>query len=140
MRPIDRKECDAMSGGKPHAEILGQLLRRSVIARAAYVDGSLLAIYGLVRKTLLSGEANPWALFTPAIEDPLFRRVVIKHSKSEFADIAERAEKMWNLVHAENTVAIRWLRWLGFEFPDGKTYMVNDEPFELFGMEKDCVH
>lgn len=133
IRDMDRFEFDIMSGGKPVIEILQHLMRRSVRARAAYVDDRLVAVYGVINQTVLSGVGNPWLAATDMIERPDVRRAFIRHTRSELAWLAEGLSTFWNMVYAENKLAIRWLKWTGFIF-DGTEFDVRGHRFLKFEM------
>lgn len=125
MRDIDRFEFDVMSAGRPLHENLKSLMDRSVRARAARVDGRLIAIYGVVRQTALSRTGNPWMAATSALEEPYFRRIFIERTHREIEWMAQGFDHFWNLVSIDNKIAIRWLKWIGFKF--------DDEPVDVFG-------
>lgn len=118
IRPMDRFEFDVMSGGKPVDECFNHLRRRSVRARAAYVDGDLVAVYGVLAPTLMATSGNPWLAATPEVNDPGVRREFIRYTQQEMTWLCDGFDHLWNLVSSENKVAIRWLKWIGFQFDD----------------------
>jgi len=131
IREIDRMEFDVMSGGKSVSECLDHLIRRSNKARAIYIDGNLVAIYGVLAKTLTSSEGNPWLAATTEIEKPGVRREFAKQTKPQIVWASQGFDHLWNLVAAENKIAIRWLKWIGFIF-DGTSYSVSGHKFLKF--------
>jgi len=131
MRAIDRFEFEVMSGGQPLHENLMHLLGRSVRARAAYVDGRLVCIYGVISSTMLSTTGNPWLCATDALDEKEVRRVFLANMGPELQWVCEGFDRLWNLVSAENQVAIRWLKWMGFIF-DETQYDVRGYPFLRF--------
>lgn len=133
VREMDRFEFDVMSGGKTVRECLDHLARRSRRARAAYADGRLVALYGVLTQTILSDEGHPWLCATAAIEDPETRRAFIAHSIPELLWVGGDLSLLWNLVYAGNRISIRWLKWMGFEFEDAP-YMVRGHEFLRFKM------
>ena len=84
IRDIDRLEFEIMSGSSNVFKSLMELKLRSRRARAAYYDGKLVAIYGVIQRSLLVPQGNPWLCATDAIDDPDVRRAFLKHTKSEF--------------------------------------------------------
>ena len=131
IRPMDEFEFRVMSGDLEPYECLMHLHARSIRARAAYVDGALVAIYGVIPITRLSTTGTPWLCATDSIDDPAVRREFIKHTGPELQWIADGFERLWNLVSAENHIAIRWLKWMGFIF-DETPYDVRGHTFLRF--------
>lgn len=87
------------------------------LARAAWIDGRLCCAYGVCTRTVLGAEGHPWMLATEAAEaEP---GIIARRSRTELlAVIPPHVTRLWNLVHEENRLAIRWLRWLRFRFED----------------------
>lgn len=133
IRPMDRFEADIVSGGQSIENVLDGLLRKSRRARAAYVGSDLVAIYGVVSQTLLSSTGNPWLLATRKIEGVEVRREFIRRTEQEVRWLCEGYDHLWNIVSNDNTVAIRWLRWIGFQF-DADVINVRGHPFRRFSI------
>lgn len=133
IRPIDRLEAETVAG-MGLEDALDLVAGRSMRTRAGYIDGELVAIWGVGAHTVLSTEGTPWLLATNAMERREVRRVFAARSAEEFGRTIAGFRRLWNYVHAENRIAIRWLRWLGFEFP-GHRVTIGGEPFEFFRME-----
>ena len=81
---------------------------------AVYRNGLLLCLFGVRGFPNRDGLGIPWMMSTNALS-ALPRKTVIRMAagfidgwKRDFAGLV-------NLVHAENTQAIRLIRWLGFE-------------------------
>jgi hypothetical protein len=115
MRPADRREYDAMMRDEP-ALGLEKLRRKSREAWAAFVDGDLAVVYGLVVPTILSHEAHPWLLATDVVERPAVRRAFARRSRAEAARLMQGFDRYSNWCDVENGEAMRWLFWLGFTF------------------------
>lgn len=118
IRPMDRFEFDVMSGGASVEECFDHLRRRSVRARAAYVNGDLAAVYGVLAPTLTSEVGNPWLAATSLIERPDVRREFIRYTEQEMRWLSQGFQQLWNLVSEDNKIAIRWLKWVGFQFDE----------------------
>lgn len=131
MRPMDLFEFDVMTGGVPPIDTLRHLLARSRRARAAYIDGELVAVYGVLSQTLLDKSGNPWLAATDMIDRPAVRRAFIASTRSEAAYLARGFSHLWNMVSEDNLVAIRWLKWVGFVF-DGTSYDIRGHRFLKF--------
>lgn len=134
MRPMDRFEFDVMSNGKTLIGALEYLQRRSHTAKAAYVDGELAAVWGIVPITILSDEGHPWMAATDLINIRAVQKEFIRATRRELAHAANGFSKLWNLVYAENTMAIRFIKWIGFEF-DEVIIPVSGHNFLKFRME-----
>lgn len=133
IRPMDLLEFNVISDGKNLADCFADLKRDSVRARAAYVDGKLVAVYGVLSKTALGRIGHPWLAATDQIENPKVRREFIRHTRGEFEWLSEGFLGLWNVVLDQNEIAIRWLKWIGFRF-DGPRYDVNGYTFLKFEM------
>lgn len=131
MRDMDRAEFTAMTHGEPHRDSLIKLMRGSRVAKAAYVDGYLVAVYGVIARNALTTEGHPWLAATDRIDRKDVRRLFIKHTRTEFASMIGGFSYLWNLVSDDNDVAIRWLKWIGFEF-DGSSYEIGGLRFLKF--------
>ena len=58
------------------------------------------------------------------------KRDFIKHSKFILDELTKPYDMVLNYVHKNNTIAIRWLRWLGVKFL--RELDINNEPFYEF--------
>tara|TARA_R110000850_G_scaffold106309_2_gene217612 strand:+ start:75 stop:539 length:465 start_codon:yes stop_codon:yes gene_type:complete len=135
MRPMDRFEFDLMSNGQSVEECLQHMLRRSRRARAGYFDGKLVAVYGVLSPTMMSTGGNPWMAATDMIDRSDVRRLFLQKTRSELAWLSEGFSLLWNIVSVENSIAIRWLKWVGFTF-DGTEYDIRGHSFLKFQMEE----
>ena len=135
IRDMDRLEVESVLGLTVE-EAFPQLHAESLRTRAGYHDGALVAVWGITAPTVISRTGTPWLLATKHLEaSPAARREVLRGSRREFDKLVEGYEMLWNYVHAENRVAIRWLRWLGFTFPDVRL-TIGGQPFLYFQMEE----
>lgn len=115
MRQADQDEVMAITG-KPVLVALSASFRRSSICMVALVDGQPEVIFGVGDLNILTATGAPWLLGS---------EVVVTH-RSEFLrrsvhwrdQLLKRYSVLKNVVDARNTVAIRWLRWLGFGFSE----------------------
>lgn len=135
MRGIDRLEAEAMSGCLDLAAVLERAGSVSKRARAGYADDRLIAIWGIAAPTLLSSNGCPWLVATDAIMDKDVRRAFLRHSLREYGLLVEGYSHLANFVHRNNAAAIRWLKWLGFDFPSPVAQNINGEPFLYFKKE-----
>ncbi|OJH45191.1 hypothetical protein [Paracoccus sp. SM22M-07] len=131
LRPIDRIELDCMADGDPVAK-LHRSIERARRSCAVYIDGELAAVVAINSRTLSSLTGCPWALTTRVIDKPGARRVFIEGSKPVMGWLIRDFSCLWNLVAAENKTAIRWLKWLGFSFPDRDDVVICGHRFRYF--------
>lgn len=130
MRQADKDEVLAQSGAHP-AFALGASLAVSEVAWTGLVDGEIVAMWGVGRSDELDDTVGvPWLLGTDLVEKHA-RRFLI-HSRPLLEQVQERFPVLENHVDARNTVAIRWLRWLGFDIFATVPYGPYKLPFHPF--------
>lgn len=133
LRDVDLREIKAASGHTPLA-VLQSSLRNSSQCYSGVVqdDDDVVMMFGVV----------PWSVNTGAVWlltsdiDKLDRSVAFKFARDckKWADeLSKECPILFNWVDARNTTAIRWLKWMGFEFPTpAKPYGVEQRPFFQF--------
>lgn len=120
MREIDRLECRL--GGHNPKEALRLSLYTSTLAWTAKIDGRPVAMFGVAPVNLLGGEGSPWLLLT---EEGARQAKTLVREGRRYSDLMQQAfPVLANVVHADNVVAIRWLRRLGYSM---------GEPFDVGG-------
>jgi hypothetical protein len=126
MRAFDRLECRAM-GREPRKAL--HLGLRAGEAWTVLVGGRPEAMFGVYPASLMEGVGAPWMLATDAA-----------YSRGrEWAALAPRwvsymvshYRRLANMVHRDNTKAIRWLRYAGFSVA-ADVERVGGEPFVRF--------
>lgn len=124
MRGADRTELSLISG-KPdtlearEAALLNLMDKSRGLAKAGFYDGQLVNVWGVVTQTIIADVGNPWMATTDAATVPSIRRSMAIRCRDEFlSTIPPYVVSLWNVVHAENAAAIRWLKWLNFDFED----------------------
>lgn len=103
-------------------------------ARQIVVDGLVVAVFGDADCEHATGLGVPWLISTVHVER--FPRAFLAVCKPEVADMLTRHDALLNYVDVRNRVAIRWLKWLGFDFHDPEPYGAAGEPFYPFTMRK----
>ena len=136
LRPVDRLELDCMMPENQRAGLI-DMAERARRARAAYIGGEIVGIFGVSAQGVLSSTGCPWMLATPLIERHDVKREFIAGSRVALDWLAQDFARLWNVVSVENRAAIRWLGWLGFAF--GAVVDVNGQPFRYFWKEIDLV-
>ena len=134
MRPIDRLEARALSGGVPLLEQLRAVARQTKRGTACYVDGELVCIFGRIDGTLLTAECFPWMVATDALERPGVTRLFVRLGSRRLLQLLRGMRKGSNMVYEGNARTIRWLRFVGFRF-SGEPVMVGGLKFLPFSME-----
>lgn len=132
MRPIDALECRCVGGHEPE-EALEEAVSASLWCYAAEVAGDVACMFGVAPGSLLDDEAAPWLLSADGIER--HGRQVLAHARPFIERMRGDYERLYNVVHADNRAAIRFLRWGGFSFLDD-ALCYGGEPFWGFEMRR----
>ena len=127
QRDID--ECWAASHSSPK-EALVRSLAASPNAMAGLYQGRVVCMYGVAEISLLSTVGIPWLLGTDEIEE--HSKYFLRHNRYYMREISKRYSYLVNFVDARNTVAIRWLEWLGFRVLPAQPFGPDDMPFHRF--------
>ncbi len=113
MRKADRDEVAASSGKSPlHA--LSFSFRKSHYRWTVLIDGQPEIMFGVGDVNVLGGIGAPWLLATDAVER--VSRDFLRQSRHLVRQLSARYDLLINEVDLRNTVSIRWLEWLGFQF------------------------
>lgn len=112
MRQQDVDEVHA-AGHTDLLAVINDGIARSLMCWACYVDGELAAIFGCAPMgTMLDPRGVPWLLGTDLI--PKHRRIFVRESRPYIAQMLAAYPTLMNAVHADNVVAVTWLRKMGF--------------------------
>lgn len=98
------------------------------------IDGVPVALFGCAEHgLLLSAEGVPWLLGTDQMRTS--RRVLQRMARRYIRVMLGRYQRLMNVVHCENTVAIEWLKRLGFRVSeDRRQYPNTGAEFFIFEM------
>lgn len=124
LRSADRLEFEAMTGEAATEEavfaaLLSLRARSHGRARAGLYGGELVNVWGVMTRSTISTIGHPWMLTTGLATDPRVRRAMAHRCRAAFLDsIPPHISGMWNLVDVRNEAAVRWLRWLNFQFDE----------------------
>ncbi len=110
LRCADQLEC-AAHGLNPY-DALDMSYRQADICRVALIDGTPMAIYGIGKTSNNPRRGNVWLLGTDDIE--VFKKTFLQHCKEELKTLMTNYDCAENLMHKDNVVHKRWLKWLGF--------------------------
>lgn len=111
MREIDAQECIAM--GRSPKQALRSCLAQSLHSWTATVDNRPEAMFGVIVRSALGGEAIPWFLGT----DEVYRhgRELLMWGPGIISRMVDSSMTLSNLVSSDNTKAIRLLKRWGFD-------------------------
>jgi len=113
MREADRAEVLAQSGLHP-ALALGMSLGSSVKAWTGLIDGRVACIWGVSASDELDEAVGvPWMLGSELLVT--HQRLFLRNCLACVEDMQALFPVLENYVDERNAVAIRWLRWLGFD-------------------------
>lgn len=111
LRDADIKEVWASSRFYPF-DAVNYSFNASEKAFTIIVDNEPIAMFGVVRLSLLSNIGVPWLLGTDGILK--VKMTVVRKSRKYIKDMLQDYEILENYVHNENKVSKTWLRWCGF--------------------------
>ena len=139
MREADRRELWAMARLDPETA-LWISLNRSVKAYAALTGaGETIQMWGVSRHGgLLGFVGSPWLLGSKILDRPEVSREYIRQSRVYARELEAGFRRLENWVHAENRLAIRWLRWLGYSLAPAPI-QVNGDSFYHFWKEGQMI-
>lgn len=129
MRREDVEEVFASSGKSPAAALTFSF-RRSAVCMTGLVNGRPEVMFGAADLNVLAGVGAPWLLGTDAVER--HQVAFLRYSLEWRSQLLGRYAVLRNFVHVRNTVAVRWLEWLGFRF--GEPIAVRGQEFRMFEM------
>ena len=119
--PMERALLDAVTG--------------SLNAKKIVVDGHVVAVFGDAVFSILGSVGVPWLISTVHVER--HGRAFLKVCKPEVQGMLTRHRHLMNYVDVRNTVAIRWLKWLGFNFAPAAPYGVRGFLFQQFTLNRE---
>ena len=136
MREADKREVWASDSWLPLPAV-SKSLAMSVEAWTCFVEGSPAFMWGVARQgNILADVGIPWLLGTDAISK--VDREFIRQSRAYVDRMHRHFHRLENIVHAENTLSIRWLKWCGFSI-EKEPVERNGEMFFPFWRVVECV-
>lgn len=112
LRDADVAELAITSPGYSPDDLLRQAVELSYFAELVRVEGRPAIVYG-VAPTRVYGVGSVWMLASNDIGR--IRKQFVAGCREKVEMMNRMFPVLCNWVHAENTVAVNWLRWLGFE-------------------------
>lgn len=135
LRGQDRDELLA-AGFSDFGGVIAESIARSDWVVSATVDGRLACIFGVsgVSESLLTSYGVPWMLGTPLVASN--RRALARLAPRYIHEMLRSYPTLRNLVHARNSVALGWLRHVGFTVGQQIPHPATGEPFHVFEMQR----
>lgn len=135
LRPADRKELERDTGHSDHASTIAECVRRSTECYSV-VDhtGRLVSIFGCAPLgALVSAAGAPWCLGTEELDKQ--SRALMRISRSYIRKWLGIYPALVNVVDAENTLSIKFLGALGFNFDEPQPHGPHKALFRRFWQE-----
>lgn len=134
VRPADIAELTEALG-IPIEQALYEAVTGSLRAQKIVAGGQVVAVFGDAVHSILGGIGVPWLISTIHVER--HAKSFLKVCKPEVMDMLTRHQTLINYVDVRNSVAIRWLQWLGFKFGDAVPYGPHGFLFRPFSMNRE---
>lgn len=112
LREADLLEIKA--SGYNARQSLDRGLRCSYPCLAVEVDGRCCGMFGVVADGRYRGAGNIWFLGTDRILK--VKMQFLRESRKWLDEITKDYRSVSNYIHQDNTLHIKWLKWLGFSF------------------------
>lgn len=138
MRQDDVDEIWASNHHTP-IEALMSGWEKSTLSTVVLVNDEPCVMLGLVIRDILSGNGVPWLLGTNnALK---YKRQFFTQVPAVIDEMLSVCPKLYNYVHVNNTVSIKWLKWIGFIIDEPLPYGLDNEMFHKFYIERgqQCV-
>jgi hypothetical protein len=128
LRKADQRELRA-STGMPWFQALRQCVEDSKVwTKLAFSDaGRPMMLFGLNKH---QGMGIPWMVATDEIFD--YKIKLLREGIRIVDGMLEEFPILCNSVDTRNKVHIEWLKWMGFQFPDGAIVWIRGVPFQHF--------
>ncbi|QDP68270.1 MAG: putative scaffold protein [Prokaryotic dsDNA virus sp.] len=128
MREQDKTEIMYSNGVEPLEALLKCFAGSQECNSIIHEDGDVVGMFGVCDSNIF---ASPWLLGSDKIIDT--RKEFIPQAKEWVDRMSQQYPILLNYVHEDNTVSLRWLKSLGFEFIKlDKEYGVGKKPFYQF--------
>lgn len=115
LRPVDEVEVFLMAG-KPPVEALDESVSESTESYVGYIDGNPEAVFGVGPFPGMPDVGMPWMVGTEVLAKEYRQWLPIA---TQLVDrLNDRYPILTNFCLKSNTKAIRWLKFMGFQFID----------------------
>lgn len=131
-RDADVAELWASSRSDPLAAML-RGMESTVHPFTALYEGEPACMFGASPFSILGGMGAAWMIGSRVLESRGAQKYLLRLSVPVVDFMQDQFPNLlYNFVDQRNTSAIRWLRWLGFQFSDPIPYGVDGLPFLPF--------
>ena len=132
LRQADIEEAWAFYGRCPKVLVL-ESFEKSHLCWTGLLDGEPVITFGCATFDLFESNGVPWLVGTSKLEQVPF--TFARMSRPFLRLMKARHVRLTNYVDTRNTLAIRWLRWLGFTLDPAAPAGPFGLPFHHFWME-----
>lgn len=139
IREADAAECAAL-GVTDVAAVLNDCLARSPVSWTGTADGVPVLVMGVTPLHSLLGETGePWMIGTHLVRRHQW--ALMRRAPRYIERMLGAFPHLLNFVHAENTVAVGWLKHMGFALDEAAPHGPHGALFHRFQMRAhDPVH
>lgn len=133
---VDKEECRAV-GKIPELTVYDCFFKSEEACLVfSRLGGVCIAAFGVIENTLVgSRTGTPWVFRSKQVN--LRGRVALAFlSRQGVEQLMKHYDRLENCVYCKNTVAQKWLKWLGFTMTDRYVTSVTGEKFQYYYMEK----
>lgn len=131
-RAADIAELWATSRTTPR-QAMERGLAASVQPWVGLFDGEPVCMFGASPFSILGGMGIAWMIGSDALDRISVQKALLRYSRDVVEHLQDQFPTLlYNFVDQRNEAAIRWLRWLGFEFCDPIPYGEDGLPFLPF--------
>ena len=111
MRDQDYNELIAAGHDDVYQVLIDSFDKSDMSTTVLYGDVPL-AVLGVYRQNIVTGLGVPWLLSS---KDALkHKRYFLGLTDQVITEMLGYCPKLYNYVHSENSLSIRWLKWMGF--------------------------
>jgi hypothetical protein len=131
LRQADQDELRASTGMEPLDALIYSVNHSDRFVEIIWDDDTaeILGVFGLGS---LNGNGIPWLVLSPNFKK--YKRQLQRYAKTIIIEMQQAFSYLFNLVDSRNVVHIRWIKFMGFKFDDGKDMVWNGVAFRYFYM------
>lgn len=115
LRDMDRFEIEALTGEEPETALLQGL--SGDVCLTGLVDDEPILMTGVAAGDLDRSFGYVWLLGSDRIENHSIQ--FLREGPRYLEAMLDLYPALTNIIHKDNKVHLRWLKWMGFHFLDG---------------------
>lgn len=119
IRPADKAELAEIWRQSPVVALVDSL-NQSTHAWTGLVDDEPICMFGVASGGILGDVGRPWMIGTTKLDK--YAVIFLRRCKGCVELMQSEYSTLINMVAADNELAIRWLKWLGFEMGEVEAY------------------